>query len=129
MAAARQEFADAGVSILIVSQAKPAIAALFLRHFPQPVSLVCDPERRLYRLLGLERTHWWNFLRPTVLFGYLGHIRRGMRILKPYEGEDVYQLGGDFLFDRAGRIVYAYRSQDATDRPTVREILQSLGTG
>ena len=39
------------------------------------------------------------------------------------EGEDALQLGGDFLVDRDGGILWAYRSVDPTDRPTVEQLL------
>jgi hypothetical protein len=111
------------VTVLAVSQAEPAVLAAFLRGSPQPFPVVCDPGRAGYRAFGLERTSWPSFFRPRVLWGYLRLILRGGRVRRPYPGEDVLQLGGDFLLDRAGRVTFAYRSRTATDRPTVRSLL------
>jgi hypothetical protein len=35
----------------------------------------------------------------------------------------VLQLGGDFLLDRAGRLVFAHRSANPADRPTMAALL------
>ena len=119
-------FREVGVNVLTISQAKPALLAMVLRQSPRPFPVVSDPDRTAYRAFGLERTGFWSFLRPSVLWGYLRLILRGSKIRKPYEGEDVYQLGGDFLLDRAGRIVYAYRSRTATDRPAIADLLAAV---
>jgi peroxiredoxin len=126
VAANVERFREASTNVVAVSQAKPAMLAMFLRHSPQPFPVVCDPDRTTYRAFGLERTSFWSFLRPSVLWGYLRLIFRGSKVLLPYEGEDVYQLGGDFLLDRTGRITYAYRSRTATDRPTIQTLLDAI---
>jgi peroxiredoxin len=113
----------ADVSVLVVSQARPAVLATFLRDHPQPVPVVCDPDRAGYRAFGLERTSWLSFFRPSVMGGYLRLIFRGGKVRKPYPGEDVLQLGGDFLLDRAGRVVFAHPSRTATDRPSIDVLL------
>ena len=45
---------------------------------------------------------------------------RGYAPKMPYKGEDVMQLGGDFVIDRSRRVVFAYPSGTPTDRPRVR---------
>lgn len=126
MIAAREQFRQAGVDLLIVCQANPDVLADFLWRESLPVPVVCDPERRLYQQLGLGRVRFWSFLRPDVLLGYLRLMVRGTRPQKPYTGEDVYQLGGDFVLNRRGQVVFAHRSRTATDRPGIAEILRGL---
>lgn len=123
MAANIDRFRAANVSVLAVSQAKPAVLAMFLRHSPQPFSVVCDPERIAYRAFGLERTSWLSFLNPVTLWQYLTLVVRGGKVRVPYKGEDVLQLGGDFILDRTGKVVFEYRSRTATDRPTIAALL------
>jgi peroxiredoxin len=126
VAANIERFRTAGVSVLAVSQAKPSILALFLRNSPQPFPVVCDPDRVAYRAFGLERTSWLRFFHPVTLWGYLSLIARGGKVRRPYEGEDVLQLGGDFLLDQTGKVVFEYRSRTATDRPSVAELLDAV---
>ncbi len=127
VAANVERFRAAGVNVLAVSQARPETLAVFLRKFPQPFSVVCDTGRAAYRAFGLERTGWLSFFRPRVVWGYLRLILHGGQVRKRYPDEDVLQLGGDFLLDRAGRITFAYRSRTATDRPTVATLLAAAG--
>jgi hypothetical protein len=119
----------AGVGVLVVSQAKPAVLSSYLKRHPQPVPVVCDPDRAAYRAFGLERTSWPGLMRPDVMAGYLGLMLRGYLFRIPYRGEDVLQLGGDFLLDRSGKVVFAHRSRTATDRPGIDVLLTAATEG
>jgi hypothetical protein len=114
-----------GAEVLVVSFAAPARVASYLQRYPQPFPVVAGPSRAAYRGLGLGRTSWATFLRSGVLGRYLGLIFRGWL---PWwsEGEDVLQLGGDFVLDARGRLVYAYRSAEPTDRPPADNLLRAL---
>ena len=126
MDAARDQFAAAGCSVLVVSQARPEQLAHYAARYGWRVSLTADPERVAYRAFGLERTSWLTFFRPRVLWGYIRGLLRGYGVKTPYAGEDVLQLGGDFLLDKAGRVVFAYPSADPTDRPAVADLLAAI---
>lgn len=126
MAAARDRFADRGCVIVAVCQAEPDHLSAYLARRPWEVPVVTDPGRVAYRAFGLERTGWLTFFRPKVLLGYLRGLLRGYGLKKPVPGEDVRQLGGDFLVDRSGTVVWAYRSADPTDRPGVADILKAI---
>lgn len=112
--------------MLVVSQARPEVLAMYERRQTWSVTLVCDPGRAAYRAFGLERTSWGTFFRPRVLLGYFRGMLKGQGVKMPYEGEDVLQLGGDFLLDKLGRVVFAYPSADPTDRPSVADILTAV---
>ena len=128
MDAARDEFAAAGCSVLVVAQAKPEVLSLYLSRQGWHVPLVSDPERAAYRAFGLERTGWLTFFRPRVLWGYFRGMFRGYGVKKPYAGEDVLQLGGDFLLAKDGRVLFAYPSATPTDRPAVSALLEALSS-
>lgn len=126
MDAARATLAAAGCSVLVVSQAKPDVLSLYLSRQAWHVPIVADPDRIAYRAFGLERAGWLTFFRPKVLGGYLAKVLRGHGVRKPYPGEDVLQLGGDFVLDRGRRVVLARPSADPTDRPGVTDLLRGL---
>jgi hypothetical protein len=127
--AARDTLAEAGCSVLVVSQAKPEVLAVYLARQAWHVPVVCDPDRAAYRAFGLERAGWLAFFRPRVLLGYFRGMRRGYGLKKPYPGEDVRQLGGDFVLDRERRVVLAHPSADPTDRPAVGDLLRAVRGG
>jgi hypothetical protein len=124
--AARDVFAARGCSVLVVTQAKPEFVRHYLSRRSYAAAFAADPDRVAYRAFGLERTPWRVFLRPGVLLGYLAGMLRGYAPVVPYRGEDVLQLGGDFILDRTGQIVFAHRSRTPTDRPTVPALLAAL---
>ena len=126
MNAARDQFAARGCSVLVVTQAKPEVLSLYLSRFRWNVPLVCDPERAAYTAFGLERTGWLTFFRPRVLWGYARGVWKGHRVKKPYAGEDVLQLGGDFVLSRERTLVWAYPSASPTDRPAIADLLAAL---
>lgn len=114
---------NAGIGIVVVTQSKVEVLARYLERTPKNYPFVTDPDRLAYKAFGLERTPWWSFFRPGELWRYLRARIRGTRIQMPYAGEDVQQLGGDFLLDRAGRITFSYPSRLPTDRPSIESIL------
>ena len=80
--------------------------------------LLSDPERRLYRALGLGRgsvARVW--LDPRVMARYARLLARGRRPEPPQE--DTLQLGGDLLADESGRVRWVYRSRGPEDRPSL----------
>ncbi len=126
MDAAREELAALGCSVLVVAQAKPEVLSLYLSRQTWHLPIASDPERIAYRAFELERTGWLTFFRPGVMWKYLQGMFRGYGVKKPYAGEDVLQLGGDFILDKLGRVVFAYPSASPTDRPTLAAIREAL---
>lgn len=116
----------AGGEVLAVSFTRPERVAAYLERYPLPFPAVSDPERAAYRAFALGRTGWGAFFRPSVLLGYFRLMFRGWLPKQPGEGEDVLQLGGDFVIDRQGRLVYAYPSEGPTDRPRVEEVVAAM---
>ena len=126
MDAARDDLAAAGCSVLVVTQAKPEFLTRYLERSNWHVPIVADPGRAAYKAFGLERTGFLTFFRPAVVWGYLRGMLRGYAPKMPYKGEDVMQLGGDFVIDRSRRVVFAYPSATPTDRPRVSAIRAAL---
>src|SRR5262249_19260368 len=118
----------AGAKMLVITMSQPEPLTAYLNMRPWPFPVVGDPERIAYREFGLERTRWSTVFRPDVLARYTGWMLRGWIPRQPSQGEDVLQLGGDFVLDEQQRVVYAYRSKEPTDRPKVQELLRVIET-
>lgn len=67
----------------------------------------------------------------TSNFGMHGYAERkmmkGLPFPKPYEGDDLFIMGGDFIVRKDGKIVYAFH-QTTPERPDVQDILSCLKT-
>lgn len=87
-----------------------------------PFVFLTDPQREMYREFGLGRTSWKVFFAPKTLFRYLSLIWKGWKIVRENSEEDLLQLGGDFILDASGRLVFAFRSSEPTDRPSTEDL-------
>ena len=117
---------DLGAEVLAVTMSKPPFLRAYVKERAWSFPVVLDPDLEAYRLFGLERISWWTYLRGGVIAGYLRLIFRGWMPRMPNKGEDVNQLGGDFILDEQRRLIFAYPSRVPTDRPTVATLIDVL---
>jgi peroxiredoxin len=121
-----QEIRALGGDVLVISFAQPNFVTMYRKDKPLPFPVVSDPTLAAYRAFGLERVSWASFLRSGTILKYLALIFRGWIPRRPNEGEDVLQLGGDFILDEQRRLVYAFRGKAPTDRPSARELVEAV---
>lgn len=109
---------------VVVSFESPARAAMFANAESVPFPLLLDPTRRAYAAFGLQKgtaSRLWGW---STLTAYLRGIVQGRRLALPHA--DITQLGGDFVLNAEGRIVFVHRSEEPADRPAISEILAAL---
>jgi AhpC/TSA antioxidant enzyme len=87
-----------------------------------PFLILADPERKVYGYFQLARLPWCRVFSLATIRFYIRLVLKGKK-LENYGRDDYRQSGGDFLVDSEGKIVFAHRSHDPTDRPTVRTLL------
>lgn len=121
------QFKKAGCGIVVVSQGKAEVLAHFERKNPMPFPVTGDPERAVYKAFGLTRTSFLTFLMPWILWQYVVKVFTGTPVRVPYLSEDVTQLGGNFLLDQAGNVLWQFKSKNPTRRPSVDEMLKAVG--
>ncbi|VTR97521.1 peroxiredoxin-like family protein [Tuwongella immobilis] len=123
-ALAEFEQTNTGIVVVCMSGAKNLQAYLGMRSWPVPV--FGDPERKAYSAMGLQRTNWGKFFLPSVLWRYLRLMWSGWKVKKPFEGEDLLQLGGDFLIDQNRILRWSASSPDPTERPSIETLLNAI---
>jgi peroxiredoxin len=119
------EFERRGVTVAVVSFAEPAKLVRYQEHHQWPFIMLADPVRKGYEAFALKRLSWFQVFSPAALKLYWKLLRSGMK-QERYQGDDIYQSGGDFLLDRTGNILFAHRSQDPADRPAVARLLMAI---
>jgi peroxiredoxin len=119
----KSEFDRRGVAIAVVSFAEPERLARYQEHHKWPFTMLADPGRVAYHEFALKRLSWFQVFSPATLKLYWKLLRHGMKRAN-YGKDDIYQSGGDFLFDREGNILFAHRSEDPSDRPSASRLLQ-----
>ena len=114
--------AGAGATVVAVCQAEPERALAVATRRGYPFQLVCDPERRAYRAYGLlegqpaQIVHdfdWKPGDLETAQTMFLGPRRGTERAVV----DSPWQLPGEFVVGRGGRIVLAHRYQYCEDFP------------
>lgn len=119
-----QELDRQGAVVLAVSFEESSVIARFAERESLPYPVLSDPERRVYRVFGLERGGMAQVWSPNALRTYLRAPLRGR--LPRLPRADIAQLGGDFVLDARGRVVYEYRSEESADRPLIDDLLDAV---
>jgi peroxiredoxin len=115
-----------GGEVLVISSGSPKALTAYRTVRPWPFPVVTDPSLDSYHRFGLQRATWWAILNPLVLARYVRLMFRGWLPQRPYDREDLLQLGGDFVLDPRGRLVYAYPSREPTDRPPAKALVEAV---
>lgn len=115
-----------GARALLVAYDEPSLlAAKMMYALDLPFPLLLDPKKEAYRRWGLGRTTPFGaFLSPGLNWRYLKLLLRGKRFLG--FAPDMFQLGGDFIVDRLGRIAFAHAMTNNGDRVQVTALLSVL---
>jgi peroxiredoxin len=118
------EFGDAEVVLVLFTRQRNLRG--YRARVGIPYTVVTSEDRAAYRAYGLGRGSPWRVYGLRALRRYAQLLRRGRRLERPTE--DTLQLGGDFVVDRDGRLVYAYRSSGPDDRPPVDDLIRFAQT-
>lgn len=116
------EFREAGCQVVAVARGTNESALKWLDNVKLPFSLLLDINLTLYRNLGLKRSvkAVWSV---SNIVGYAEEKVAGVPGAPAYEGDDLHVMGGDFVVDSTGKLVYAYSSKTSSDRPSVDDVL------
>src|SRR2546421_4349160 len=88
-----------------------------------PFPALLDPDKNLYRALGIKRIHWHQWLRPSTWRRYLRSTRRAR------QGRltgDILQAPGIVIIDRDRTVRYLYRGTTLGDYPPLVVVFDAL---
>lgn len=112
-----------GARIVFVGNGSAQMAKAFQEDFKVTAPVYTDPSLGAYRALGFRKGG--SVLKalkaaPRALFG--GHLQGRVQ-------GDAMQLGGVFVVDRGGQVLYEHKSDAAGDHPPNDAILAALSSG
>ena len=128
--ARKNEFERLGCQVVVVYCGTQQNGLTWLQKTDCPFLHLLDQNRVFYRQVGLQR-----FLKDTVcvktFVRYADKIVAGTWLPKgmsipEYPGTDVAVMGGDFIVDSTGKLLYAYHSKNQYDRPETETLLKML---
>ncbi|KAK5852660.1 hypothetical protein PBY51_006510 [Eleginops maclovinus] len=114
------------VRVLVVAFGGLQGAQMWREQTGSTFDMLLDPQRKVYRSFGLGSSY-----AKVMKFGCLlryseyGAVDRDFPDMPHKMLEDIYQLGGDFLLDEAGKVLLCHPSKNPMDRPSVEAILRA----
>jgi hypothetical protein len=119
---AHPEIASLGAEALAVATgADDQARRLMAEGLPFPA--LVDPDKELYRALGIDRIRWDQWIRPSTWRRYvrsLGRARQGRLT------GDILQAPGIAIFEPPGILRWLHRGETLGDYPPVGEIIATL---
>lgn len=114
------------VKVLVVAFGSVEGAQMWFEQTGCNYNMVLDPQRTVYRSFGLGSSYAQVMKFGCLLqYGEYGAVDRDFPDVPPRLLEDIYQMGGDFLLDDAGKVLLCHPCKTPFDRPTVNDILQA----
>ena len=124
-----RDFEQLGCQVAIVDSGTRESGLEWLQKHNVSFPLLLDRDRLFYRQLGLRRFLKTSFCVKTFKCYADECVAGTWRGEEPSAGSDYAVMGGDFIVDSSGKLLYAYLSTNQFDRPkpeTLVEFLQGL---
>ena len=117
---------DLGCQVVVVASNGNRESGLEFRKLVNlSFPLLLDGERQFYRRLGLKRSivAVWSV---KTLKSYAEEKIAEVPPTPALPGDDLHVLGGDFIANSSGKIVFTYPSKTSSDRPSIARLLDEL---
>ena len=111
-------------NVAFVGMAPPLEAQQFIAEYLPNHPVLCDPDRRLYRMFDLQEGRVGQLVGPKVLARAVSAMRQGHHNLRPVRHSR--QLAGVFVIAPSGEVRWEYRSRNAADNPTPDDVRRHL---
>jgi peroxiredoxin len=123
----RKKIENAGLSLTVINQGTPEISALFAEKFAPGLTMLCDPERKVYEAYGLEKGNLFQtFLNPKIWSAISRARKKGYQVETPPEGQDAMQMSGTFIISKSGQILLPYYYDHIADHPPLDLLLSGV---
>ncbi len=119
----KQEIEDKGGHVAVIGNGAVNYLGGFVDRFGRDLAIYTDPRRSSYRAMELRRGQSLkDSLKMTARGAQAlakGHIQGRLQ-------GNAAQMGGTFVIDRDGRLLYSHRDQYAGDHAKVGPVIEAL---
>lgn len=122
---AREEIEATGASLVVIGQGTPAHAEDFRRSQGVDLTLLVDPDRKVYETAGAKVATFGELLGPRVIAKGIASSLRS-RVRQGRTREHPAQLGGTIIVAPGGNVAWAKMADDASDNASPEEVLAAL---
>lgn len=114
--------------VAVITFSAPEMVGAYVEHHKLDMPVLIDSDLACYKAYGLERgskTRVWGW-RSGWKYAQILWKHKSFEALQATD-EDTLQLGGDFVVDAHGNLLYGFWGEGPDDRPTVTGLIKSLG--
>jgi hypothetical protein len=121
---AHEQIEATGARLVLIGQATPKHAAHYKRRFAPELEILADEKRESYTAMGFPRAGAVQLIGPKSLAKGIARGASGVGVGRVIG--DVQQLGGTVIVLPDGEIAWSHVMRDASDIPSVDELLEAL---
>ncbi len=118
---ARLLFEEAGLGVVFIGLGDVKQAKEFREEFFIPYPVLFDPTKQIYKQFQLLKVSPIKEMQPS---SFINAIRDTAKYGAAIPKQSARQLGGVFIADTNGRLVYVFRSERASIFPDVEDTLE-----
>ena len=126
MAARENEFKQLGCQVVVVSSGTQESGMKWLQDHGFSFPLLIDQDRVFYRQVGLRRFLKNSFCVKSFKYYADEQSSEPVRDVSTYSGCDWTVMGGDFIVDSSGKLLYAHLCKNQFDRPDIETLVKFL---
>ena len=130
MNAVRDHLNDLGndTDVVVITFAEQVNLTPYLARHELPFPVLSDTSLSAYRAFGIGRGTVRRVWGLRMVRRYIEIFREQGFELPGKATEDTLQLGGNFIIDPDGILIYGYWGKGPDDRPSVRALIDTIET-
>lgn len=115
------------VRVVVVSYGCLEGAQVWLQQTGCKFDMLLDPQRQIYKTFGLGSSYA-KVMKFGTMLQYSEFVvqHRSFPDVPPQFLGDIYQMGGDFLLDEGGKVIFSHTSKTPIDRPKMGDLLAGI---
>ncbi|GAA5896998.1 hypothetical protein JCM8208_006136 [Rhodotorula glutinis] len=125
--------AEHSTKLVVIGCGSPSFIAPYRARLEFPFDVYADPDKKVYTAMGMTRRTLEmgdkapEYLKSGMLGNVFGSIMSAFRFGKVASPGDMKQVGGEFVFGKAGEPVWCHRMEHTRDHAPLRELMDAAG--